>query len=199
MPTASTETAQALETDMNATDNRLRTRLRAVEANAELLLQRLIEANGELEAYRAQYGWPLAAKAAAVGMNAPEDFRIVCCEACGSEGRIYYGECDDGFSEPCPYCEGTGGEIIPVEPITLDDLLNPSQAAVVRHLESVVDALQAELDAAKHELSCCDDIPLDQGLVVGISELQADRERLRAAISNSTPPKQNLLKTQRMP
>lgn len=39
--------------------------------------------------------------------------------------------------------------------------------------------MRVELEAAKHELSCCDDIPLDQGLVGGISALQADREYLR--------------------
>jgi hypothetical protein len=61
------------------------------------------------------------------------DVRIVGCEACGTEGRIYvtdwspgdwnepghWGERDTG---PCPYCEGTGGEIIEVEPIEMDDL-----------------------------------------------------------------------------
>ena len=55
--------------------------------------------------------------------------RIVLCEGCGSEGRIYrstgqsdrYGNelIDD---EPCPYCDGTGGEIIKTYPITLEDL-----------------------------------------------------------------------------
>ena len=61
-----------------------------------------------------------------------EDHRVVLCEACGSEGRIYvkdwdydresgdyYGERDTG---PCPWCEGTGGEIILTQPITLEDL-----------------------------------------------------------------------------
>lgn len=38
---------------------------------------------------------------------------------------------------------------------------------------------EAQLAAAQHELSCCDDIPLNDGLVVGISEMQSDREMLR--------------------
>jgi hypothetical protein len=57
------------------------------------------------------------------------DVRIVLCEACGSEGRFYV----DTFmrdrngeaimaDELCPYCEGTGGEIITVQPIELEDL-----------------------------------------------------------------------------
>ena len=48
--------------------------------------------------------------------------RIVFCEACSSEGRIYHGNPDDGWSEDCPYCDGTGGEIIITEPIDQDDL-----------------------------------------------------------------------------
>jgi hypothetical protein len=46
------------------------------------------------------------------------DWRIVLCEACGSEGKL-----DVGLYEiECPNCNGTGGEIIEVFPITLDDL-----------------------------------------------------------------------------
>ena len=57
--------------------------------------------------------------------------RIVPCLDCGTEGRIYIadyfydrdglqqGERDDG---PCPSCEGTGGELIETDPITLEDL-----------------------------------------------------------------------------
>ena len=53
------------------------------------------------------------------------DVRIVRCEACGSEGRIYHGDGSHRLDwvEPCPYCQGTGGEMIEVEPITLDDLI----------------------------------------------------------------------------
>lgn len=57
------------------------------------------------------------------------DVRIVLCGACGSEGRIYWRSyrCDEygnemERSEPCNCCEGTGGEIIEVEPIELEDL-----------------------------------------------------------------------------
>lgn len=48
--------------------------------------------------------------------------RIVLCDACGSEGLLYHGDPDDGWIEDCPYCEGTGGEIISTEPIDEDDL-----------------------------------------------------------------------------
>jgi hypothetical protein len=53
------------------------------------------------------------------------DWRIVPCDACGTEGRIYrqgrhcWDEIDYG---QCPYCEGTGGEIIEVQPIDMEDL-----------------------------------------------------------------------------
>lgn len=64
---------------------------------------------------------------------AVEDHRTVPCEACGTEGRIYeagwiYDRACGGVipdqidTGPCPYCEGTGGEIIRTEPITLEDL-----------------------------------------------------------------------------
>lgn len=67
-----------------------------------------------------------------------EDFRIVPCEACGSEGRIYIANGDDretGAPQerdggPCPYCEGIGGEIISVETITIDDLSDEMAMAV---------------------------------------------------------------------
>ncbi|MER9217909.1 hypothetical protein NKI48_03090 [Mesorhizobium sp. M0644] len=75
-----------------------------------------------------------------------EDFRIVGCEACGTEGRIYHGECDDGYSEPCPYCEGTGGEIIPVEPVTIDDLLaTPLNPEATRRLLTALTNLAHEM------------------------------------------------------
>ena len=53
------------------------------------------------------------------------DHRIVACEACGIEGRRYYsvaGEWDLVDGGPCPYCEGTGGEIITTQPIEMADL-----------------------------------------------------------------------------
>lgn len=50
--------------------------------------------------------------------------RIVLCEACGSEGRIL---CSDGGpfdtdGGPCPWCEGTGGEVIETLPVELSDI-----------------------------------------------------------------------------
>lgn len=48
------------------------------------------------------------------------DYRVVLCEVCGSEGRLvddYYGD------RPCKWCEGTGGEVIVVQPIEQDDLM----------------------------------------------------------------------------
>jgi len=52
------------------------------------------------------------------------DHRIVACEACGTEGRIYHGNCDKpwDYVEECPYCDGTGGEIITTQPIEMADL-----------------------------------------------------------------------------
>lgn len=53
------------------------------------------------------------------------DVRIVPCEACGTEGCRYFGHPnapDHEYCEPCPYCEGTGGEIVTVEPVGLIDL-----------------------------------------------------------------------------
>lgn len=71
-----------------------------------------------------------------------EDFRIVLCEACGSEGyesytaTVYEPGCGFGhsdvlldYSRPCRFCEGTGCAIIPVEPIDLHDLLQMAGAA----------------------------------------------------------------------
>lgn len=55
------------------------------------------------------------------------DFRLVLCEHCGSEGRIYSGHPNDPYPRdegPCSVCEGTGMELVEVEPITLEDLTN---------------------------------------------------------------------------
>ena|SRR5258708_684000 len=56
--------------------------------------------------------------------EAIDDLRIVACEACGTEGRIYHGDGDKPwhYLEECPYCEGTGGEIITTQPIEMADL-----------------------------------------------------------------------------
>lgn len=59
--------------------------------------------------------------------------RLVLCEACGSEGRIYVRDwCSGSWNEPahwgerddgeCPWCEGTGGALIATDPITLEDV-----------------------------------------------------------------------------
>jgi hypothetical protein len=52
------------------------------------------------------------------------DLRIVACEACGTEGRVYHGNGDKpwDYVEECPYCDGTGGEIITTQPIEMADL-----------------------------------------------------------------------------
>jgi hypothetical protein len=52
------------------------------------------------------------------------NLRIILCEACQSEGRILTsdGGPDDTDHGECPYCNGTGGEIIDTQPIGLDDL-----------------------------------------------------------------------------
>jgi hypothetical protein len=53
------------------------------------------------------------------------DLRIIACEACGTEGRVLVtvaGQWDPEDRGPCPYCEGTGGEIITVQPIEMADL-----------------------------------------------------------------------------
>jgi hypothetical protein len=52
------------------------------------------------------------------------DLRIVACEACGTEGRVYHGDGDKpwDYVEECPYCDGTGGEIITTQPIEMADL-----------------------------------------------------------------------------
>lgn len=59
------------------------------------------------------------------------EFRIVPCDVCGTEGRIAHftgwrirpwGPEETGWEEPCAECEGTGGMLIEVEPIELEDL-----------------------------------------------------------------------------
>lgn len=52
------------------------------------------------------------------------DVQIVLCETCGSEGRIYRGLYDDERDcGECPACEGTGGEIISVYAIDMEDTM----------------------------------------------------------------------------
>ena len=57
-----------------------------------------------------------------VSMNDP---RIVPCEHCGTEGRIYRGHANDPHPRdcgPCPACEGTGREIIETDSIGMEDI-----------------------------------------------------------------------------
>lgn len=49
--------------------------------------------------------------------------RIVLCDACGSEGRIYRGLYDDERDcGECPACDGTGEVVVAVDQVTTDDL-----------------------------------------------------------------------------
>lgn len=51
------------------------------------------------------------------------NLRIIPCECCQTEGRIYRGQYEDERDYgQCPVCEGTGGEVIETEPVTLDDM-----------------------------------------------------------------------------
>lgn len=70
---------------------------------------------------------------AAAGMCEREfedtDDRVVPCETCGTEGRLIHwsGRCDQygnpmEYSEPCPCCDETGGEVIKTLPIEMEDL-----------------------------------------------------------------------------
>jgi hypothetical protein len=63
------------------------------------------------------------------------DVRVVGCEVCGTEGcaqaALYDGMCHCRYNgrspkeciDACPWCEGTGGEVIAVEPIEMGDLV----------------------------------------------------------------------------
>lgn len=71
------------------------------------------------------------------------DERIIPCQACGSEGRRYSGHPNDPDpvdNGPCEVCEGTGGEIIETQPVTLDDIC--------------ADGCQYAKDVAMPEYSC---------------------------------------------
>lgn len=61
------------------------------------------------------------------------DFRLVLCENCGSEGRLYrrcmvyepgcaFAHEDQEDAGECPECKGTGRALVEVEPITIEDL-----------------------------------------------------------------------------
>jgi len=50
--------------------------------------------------------------------------RIILCEACQSEGRLYTsnGGPDETDNGPCPWCDATGMAVIKTALIELDDL-----------------------------------------------------------------------------
>jgi Zn finger protein HypA/HybF involved in hydrogenase expression len=51
------------------------------------------------------------------------DPRIILCENCQSEGRIYRGQFEDERDcGECPVCDGTGSVVIETESIEIDDL-----------------------------------------------------------------------------
>lgn len=53
----------------------------------------------------------------------PPDLRVVPCEDCGTEGKIYQGQYEDErYICDCGTCEGTGGALIHTRPIDIDDL-----------------------------------------------------------------------------
>lgn len=67
------------------------------------------------------------------------DVRVVPCTHCGSEGRLYRGHANDPNPRdcgPCPVCEGTGGEVIEVEPVELENLEAERAAEERRQLEN---------------------------------------------------------------
>lgn len=58
-------------------------------------------------------------------LNVGRDVRIILCRTCESEGRTlmaWPGQYNPVDCGPCPVCEGTGSEIIEVEPIKMEDL-----------------------------------------------------------------------------
>jgi hypothetical protein len=77
-------------------------------------------------------GWGTTEQEAVADLYDQIDARIVPCEACQAEGRTYQRVLvyernaapheDDVDTGPCPYCEGTGGKIITVQEIEIEDL-----------------------------------------------------------------------------
>lgn len=52
--------------------------------------------------------------------------RLVLCDHCGSEGRLYHGHPNDPNPRdvgPCPVCEGTGMMLVETEPLTMEEAL----------------------------------------------------------------------------
>jgi hypothetical protein len=54
--------------------------------------------------------------------KATPDWVFVPCEACETEGRIYHGQIEDEWSEPCR--KGSGMEPVAAEPVEMEDLDN---------------------------------------------------------------------------
>lgn len=53
------------------------------------------------------------------------DIRVVPCQACSSEGRRFSGHPNDPNPKDeglCDACDGTGGEIVEVSPVEMEDL-----------------------------------------------------------------------------
>jgi hypothetical protein len=65
-------------------------------------------------------------------MTGPEDFRLVPCEHCDTEGHIYelmrgFVSWDEPYGEyvgrKCPVCEGSGAELIEGESVTEEEIM----------------------------------------------------------------------------
>lgn len=52
----------------------------------------------------------------------------------------------------------------------------------IPYLLELASSLRAQLDAAKNEIECCDDIRLDQGLTVAIADLQKARSQAESSL-----------------
>ena len=61
------------------------------------------------------------------------DVRLDVCSCCDGEGRVYervwvyergcgFAHEDDADVGPCDECDGTGGALVPVEPVELEDV-----------------------------------------------------------------------------
>lgn len=78
-----------------------------------------------LDPWRARLRRDMAAHGLRESVRRLIDVRLVLCEACGSEGRIYGGHPNDPHPRDegqCPCCEGTGLMLIDVEPAAPDGM-----------------------------------------------------------------------------
>lgn len=70
-----------------------------------------------------QCGWPEFCCLHEIVQPDETNARIVACFDCGTEGKLYIGQYEDEcYVCDCPSCEGTGGEIVETEPVTLADM-----------------------------------------------------------------------------